>query len=366
MSENPFRSYTGENISPKDSQDPILQPAPPPTIPSRPRRSSNPYFTDQITAPDTPLINTSPAPHTTPRPEYLEEPQWQIPTYGNTGSYARREDGSSPEEFPARRVSYLPLGPGPTDTRRGSDMSDVTLNNDGSGQQNDPYKKFSLSSYEHPYDIRPPQTAYTGPGSSADKPPPKRSALRRNVSFSEKQPSVLEYVPDEAMETIDPKAERALKRRGIPSNMMDLYTLNATEGHQDAEKEAGMRRQDSDADSENYGYSTARPGMRRGDSMGSMTSAGSDMLDPDDPRVTGVEAKYLDDPEDIEKNALRQMDYRARRKHLNRIRIEFNVSCTWSPCFSLYKPNYDFSDDQQTRIPDQAGEISHDIWRAVT
>ncbi|KAF8076533.1 hypothetical protein FPV67DRAFT_1558984 [Lyophyllum atratum] len=60
--------------------------------------------------------------------------------------------------------------------------------------------------------------------------------------------------------------------------------------------------------------------------MASMTSAGSDLLDPDDPRITGIEAKYLEDPEDVEKNALRQMDYRARRKHLTRIKIEFNVT----------------------------------------
>jgi hypothetical protein len=67
--------------------------------------------------------------------------------------------------------------------------------------------------------------------------------------------------------------------------------------------------------------------MRRGDSTFSMTSFGSDVLDPDDPRVTGMTSTQLDDQEDLEKNTLRQMDYRARRKHIQRIRIEFNVSC---------------------------------------
>ncbi|KAF8812572.1 DUF1212-domain-containing protein [Phlegmacium glaucopus] len=66
--------------------------------------------------------------------------------------------------------------------------------------------------------------------------------------------------------------------------------------------------------------------MRRGDSTFSMMSFGSDVLDPDDPRLTGVKATQFDDQEDLEKNALRQMDYRARRKHIQRIRIEFNVS----------------------------------------
>ncbi|KAF9055520.1 DUF1212-domain-containing protein [Hymenopellis radicata] len=55
-------------------------------------------------------------------------------------------------------------------------------------------------------------------------------------------------------------------------------------------------------------------------------SNSSQVLDPDDPLVTGNRARYLDDPEDIEKNALRQMDYRSRRKHLMRVKIEFNVT----------------------------------------
>jgi hypothetical protein len=356
MSENPFRSLTSEDISPKDDGEPAA-------ASSTLRRDSNPYFSSQPDASNAPLVNISSAPHTTPRPEYSEEPQWQMPIYENPQSHSRPKDDSSPEEFPVRRVSHLPLGPGPTDTRRGSGESDATLY-DGV-QQQDPYRKYSLSSYEHPYDIRPPQTAHTGPGPSAAQPPPKRSALRRNVSFSEEQPSVREYVPDEAIETIDHKTERALKRRGIPSNMLDLYTINATDTHRDAEKQAGMRRQDSDAESEEYGYSSARPGMRRADSGNSMTSAGSDVLDPDDPRVTGVEARYLDDPEDIEKNALRQMDYRARRKHLNRIRIEFNVTCNVSPSFLFPRFDHDYSNDKQTRILDQARKISHDIWRAI-
>ncbi|KAJ3710400.1 DUF1212-domain-containing protein [Lentinula raphanica] len=57
-----------------------------------------------------------------------------------------------------------------------------------------------------------------------------------------------------------------------------------------------------------------------------MVSTNSEVIDPDDPRVTGVKATYLEDPEDIEKNTLRQMDYRHRRKHLMRVKIEFNVT----------------------------------------
>ncbi|KNZ81564.1 hypothetical protein J132_00530 [Termitomyces sp. J132] len=87
-----------------------------------------------------------------------------------------------------------------------------------------------------------------------------------------------------------------------------------------------MRQRSSDAKLDNSAYSSARPDMRRNVSMSSIMSGGSEVLDPDDPRVTGIEAKSLEDPEDIEKNALRQMDYRTRRKHLTRIKIEFNVT----------------------------------------
>jgi hypothetical protein len=68
--------------------------------------------------------------------------------------------------------------------------------------------------------------------------------------------------------------------------------------------------------------------MQRADSMASsIGSTGSDLYDPDDPKVTGIKRQYLDDPEDIEKNVLRQMDYKTRRKARQKIRIEFNICC---------------------------------------
>ncbi|KAJ7276538.1 hypothetical protein B0H12DRAFT_1005255 [Mycena haematopus] len=60
--------------------------------------------------------------------------------------------------------------------------------------------------------------------------------------------------------------------------------------------------------------------------MDSMASNNSDVLDPDDPRVTGITARNLEDPADIDKNTLRLMDYKSRRKHLMRAKIEFNVT----------------------------------------
>ncbi|KAJ7498775.1 hypothetical protein FB451DRAFT_1334402 [Mycena latifolia] len=60
--------------------------------------------------------------------------------------------------------------------------------------------------------------------------------------------------------------------------------------------------------------------------MDSMASNNSDFLDPDDPRVTGITARNLEDPAEIDHNVLRLMDYKSRRKHLMRVKIEFNVT----------------------------------------
>ncbi|TFK91845.1 DUF1212-domain-containing protein [Polyporus arcularius HHB13444] len=70
-------------------------------------------------------------------------------------------------------------------------------------------------------------------------------------------------------------------------------------------------------------YGASRPGYGRFDSC---TSAGSQVIDPDDPTITGERKKTLDDPEDIERACMKQMNYKARRKYQQRIRIEFNIT----------------------------------------
>jgi hypothetical protein len=151
------------------------------------------------------------------------------------------------------------------------------------------------------------------------------------VSFAEND-HVREYVPDNEG-PLEAARDRDMKRRGILPNLIDLYGLNHGGGGLSGDDEDERRERVTDRQSPrsasdySMGYSSARPDMRRADSMGSMMSVGSDFLDPDDPRVTGITKEYLDDPEDLEKNALRQMDYKARRKERQRIRIEFNISC---------------------------------------
>ncbi|KIL68095.1 hypothetical protein M378DRAFT_185147 [Amanita muscaria Koide BX008] len=57
----------------------------------------------------------------------------------------------------------------------------------------------------------------------------------------------------------------------------------------------------------------------------SVTSAGTDVYDPDDPRVTGVQPQHRGTDE-YDREALKNMGYRARQKVRSRIKIEFNVS----------------------------------------
>ena len=80
-----------------------------------------------------------------------------------------------------------------------------------------------------------------------------------------------------------------------------------------------------------------RQGLRRFDSCGSEDSDSSQVMDPDDPKVTGKRKADLDDPEDVERAVMKQMSYKARRKLRSRIRIEFNITCT--SYFSYVSPH---------------------------
>ena len=252
----------------------------------------------------------------------------QIPS----NSAIRRPVQSPYEELPEqheddRRVSVIPLGDDAADSRAPfahlrSSVSSASEPNSIS-TPGDPYRKYSLSSYEHPYDIPPPERIHANTVTSANAIRP--STLRRNVEFEE--------IPTYGDNNKDDQTQ---KRQGILANMMQWYSMSNPGTHQipSQDKPELTRRHPSTFSENDYGYSSAVNGMRRGDSTFSMMSFGSDVLDPDDPRVTGARATKLDDQEDLEKNVLRQMDYRARRKHIQRIRIEFNVSCKF--CY-LYR-----------------------------
>ncbi|PFH52842.1 hypothetical protein AMATHDRAFT_189031 [Amanita thiersii Skay4041] len=70
-------------------------------------------------------------------------------------------------------------------------------------------------------------------------------------------------------------------------------------------------------------YGSAHHDMGRGCSMVSYNSMGSEVYDPEDPRVTGIKSSYQKESDEI---TMRKLDYKARQKLRTRIRIEFNLS----------------------------------------
>ncbi|GBE79531.1 hypothetical protein BKA93DRAFT_830826 [Sparassis latifolia] len=246
-------------------------------------------------------------------------PEWNFPVYQNDypsdhpagWSPTQDVEPSQPQRTAEHsRVSFSAPSRS-IESRRGSDESESTLHDEPLADDS----KYSLSSYRHPYEIRPPSDVYTGPQSS-----PRGATLRRKVSFADDE----NYYHEKGDEDEDDRdieggcdlGDRDDRQRGILSNLIDLYGLN--------------QRSEDDADNDNYGTvrrrtpGTERPWhLRRVDST---ASNNSQVIDPDDPTVTGERKNFLDDPEDIEKNCLRQMSYKARRKERMRIKIEFNIT----------------------------------------
>ncbi|KAG5647844.1 hypothetical protein DXG03_007768 [Asterophora parasitica] len=212
-------------------------------------------------------------------------------------------------QFPIHSLSQQPEAEESDESRRGSTKSDTTIVNSTEGDIDDPPKL----SYRRPSDAQPPQNAYTG---STVAPLQHRPNLSIMDHEAESQPSVV------SQETLEPTVECALSC-GPPSNILDSLEINSCNAPRDVESNVGEMEHgymDSEANvDDDDKYSRRR--MRCNDSMASMTSTGSMPLDPDDPLATGTAAKYLEDFE-----TLRQMDYRTRRKHLTRVRIQFNVT----------------------------------------
>lgn len=214
------------------------------------------------------------------------------------------QDGSS------RRVSLVPLSTGGA-AGQGNETGRAGHNARSHSKEDtdDIYRKYSLSSYRHPYDITPPNYAHTGPSEPASF-----------HSFSFHNNSASAPVDDSVgPESPWPRSGSKHKRQGMLASMMNFYSM-AKSGRRQGNNT--MQPTFSGSDYED------RPRLRRDDSEYSQCSIGSDMLEPDDPRMTGKTSSQIHHQGDLEKNTLRQMDYKARRKHIQRIRIEFNVSCT--------------------------------------
>ncbi len=195
--------------------------------------------------------------------------------------------------------------------RRGSDTSDGTAFEANRPQDN---SRFSLSSYNHPYDIQPP------PGAHGYTPQETEYFARAQASKSEfdaqKDGADIEKAIPEKGEQL-PR-----RRRGYLTNLIDLY--NAYDETEGDSFDTEQRRAIMDANRRTSGLTDP------------LAYDDEQILDPDDPLITGIRKKCLEDEDDVEKNTLRLMNYKDSRKHHERIRIEFNVSCASDRVSSWY------------------------------
>ncbi|OBZ76083.1 Pheromone-regulated membrane protein 10 [Grifola frondosa] len=264
-------------------------------------------------------------------------PQWNFPAYQNNYPAARLANQRANQDIPphmmypsdrSRDYNHLSLPPtgsvydnsgsanpdSEDDSRRPSDASSSTLF-DEAGRYAEDDSRYSMSSYRHPYDIKPPADAY-----SRSQPYHRGSGRPNQSTNSADEDEDRDDQTDVGDEGCN-LGSRDDRRRGVLANMIDLYADNyARRNRDDDDSSESMSRMNSYTPS---AISSQPWNLRRRDSA---ASNNSQVIDPDDPTVTGERKAQLDDPEDIEKACMRQMSYKARRKLRQRIRIEFNIT----------------------------------------
>ncbi|KAG8218623.1 hypothetical protein J3R82DRAFT_4287 [Butyriboletus roseoflavus] len=263
-------------------------------------------------------------------------------------------DGTNQEAF---RPQATPV----QNVQQPSYSSSSTLNNGGSDGDSGAFakkfkarnqddhldEKYALASHAHPYAIPPPQPAYDAESAPNPKQLNKVSFAAapkyRDEGKFDTEAQAPTWRDDEGgLEDVDMEDEpnycgmndRDGRRKGIIANLMDFYEVSPGMN--------GVPHSRSQA----YEAVRERPPFGRYDSKASDSDTYSEVLDPDDPRVTNITKRCLDDYEDEKRNALRQMDYRQRRKEQQRIRIEFNVTCE----FYWLRPTRILMDDDSVAI----------------
>lgn len=221
-----------------------------------------------------------------------------------------------PVEFPIGGISQLPLAAPYPEFRR-------TFQDSHGALRNNPINDES-------YDALPsrfPHDIYSSPSNSREQRQRRHDTRPMNINDIHKRSTGDITTRD----TNDSQAGSwTSKFRGL------VHTAAYPDDHGQADPEK-LRRIPSEYSELSY-TSTRRPGtIPRADSNYSCTTPGSEVYDPDDPRVTGVRTKRHIDPKELDTEAMRTMDYRARQKLRSRVKIEFNISCTCiaSPLLTL-------------------------------
>ncbi|KAJ8454118.1 hypothetical protein ONZ51_g13212 [Trametes cubensis] len=208
---------------------------------------------------------------------------WNIPDY--------EHDGVSPATPRQRGGNVSPRG----SRNEGHRDSDATLYEiaEAARSPESKYSTSSFASYKHPDDIRPPSSGLYRLTFNGDS-----VATSGSSACSMGWEKVATWAPERIViaggGSTDDKQGRSKLYRRVRHNSFDSAATTST-----------------------------RYDLHR---MDSFASNGSQVLDPDDPTVTGERKNTLDDPEDVERACLKQMNYKARRKLQQRVRIEFNIT----------------------------------------
>lgn len=174
--------------------------------------------------------------------------------------------------------------------------------------QNRSGNRYTFSSYNHPSEIPPPNDA-AGPDQT------RIQTQKCTVTESEDAPDKI----------VQNRADRIMQRRGYLTGVKEWYaSINDNPERESTVNEGNLP-------TSTHERRPTRPRyMARGDSMYSFNSLGSDFESdemPEEPPNENGRGRHAEDLDDLEKNTLRQMDYKTRRKHMMRIKIEYNITC---------------------------------------
>lgn len=224
--------------------------------------------------------------------------QWRIDDEAEAPAYRFTDEDNLGRLSPAHTKD---------DSRRSSDASGDTLFDEELDYRNATPRqpqtaRSALGAYTHPYEIQTPPEAHARRFSSPQK--PYSPSPRRGVDNGDTSSSDYDYDLEKAGPEMD---EPSNSRQGYLSNLIDMYT---------ADEDQAVRQRvprGSIPSLSRFAHSDDRP------------------LDPDDPLLTGIRKRHLDDVDDVERNARRQIPYHERMQEKLRVRIEYNVCCTFPP-----------------------------------
>lgn len=193
--------------------------------------------------------------------------------------------------------------------------------------------QYSLSSYRHPYDIPPPPNAHTAqklpppsPASPAKEPLATKVDLEMGCPHESEHPSA------------------PIEDGGVLSSLVD-----------------------NDEDNNWDNLDEQQPSSDEEDDGAPAGNLYEQVMDEDDPRVTGEKKNHMEDYDDLDDMMQKQMSYRERRKAARAVKIQYNVSCEFP--YGLYvvlDTKHAVSDREPREILDKARPCFNDVWSPVS